>query len=446
MLARFDAAQTTKENAAHWSMATGYDADTEASPTVRSIIRRRARYESANNSSLRGMISKHANYVIGTGPRLQLSSENQIMNHDIEADFLAWSKEINLGRKLRIAVMAEARDGEVFLMLIYNKKLNTKIKLDIRVLEADRIRGDYQTMSNDDEVDGIFYDEIGNPIEYNVMPHPGGNDFSVEGKRVPADYMIHLFSEERPEQHRGVSMLTSALPAFAMLRRYTLAMIKKMESSANIAGVIQTNELADEIEPDALGQDAFEPFSLPRDGYAALPRGYNLKDHMTNNPLESQNSFAEQVKIDSGQTLNLPKNAALGDSSSYNYASGQLDFQAYKKYLTIEQADIANIALAKIMKLWFREYWPQQIKYRRDDYLVLSWFWDGTGHVNPLVEANAQKQRLDNKSTNLAIECASQGRDWEDVQDQRLKEEFREIRKRKEMGLPPKTTESDYEY
>ena len=70
--ARFDAAQTTKDNARHWAAAEFLSADAEADPAVRKILRTRARYEVQNNSYARGIVSTLANDSVGTGPRLQM--------------------------------------------------------------------------------------------------------------------------------------------------------------------------------------------------------------------------------------------------------------------------------------------------------------------------------------------------------------------------------------
>ena len=55
--ARFDAAQTTAENARHWAMADAMSADEAASADVRKKLRERARYEVANNSYAKGIVS-----------------------------------------------------------------------------------------------------------------------------------------------------------------------------------------------------------------------------------------------------------------------------------------------------------------------------------------------------------------------------------------------------
>ena len=50
------------------------------------------------------------------------------------------------------------------------------------------------------------------------------------------------------------------------------------------------------------------------------------------------------------------------------------------------------------------------------------WFFDGTEHVDPAKEANAQATRLTSHTTTLAAEYARQGKDWETELRQRAKE------------------------
>ena len=85
--ARFDAAQTTKDNVRHWSMADYCSADQEAKPEIRRILRQRSRYEIANNSYAKGLVQMLANDTIGTGPRIQLLTEDEAYNEEIEAEF-----------------------------------------------------------------------------------------------------------------------------------------------------------------------------------------------------------------------------------------------------------------------------------------------------------------------------------------------------------------------
>ena len=81
--ARFDAAQTTKDNAKHWAAAEFLSADAEADPAVRKTLRTRARYEVQNNSYARGIVSTLANDTVGTGPRLQMLVEDEELNRRV---------------------------------------------------------------------------------------------------------------------------------------------------------------------------------------------------------------------------------------------------------------------------------------------------------------------------------------------------------------------------
>ena len=140
--ARFDAAQTTKDNAKHWAAAEFLSADAEADPAVRKTLRTRARYEVQNNSYARGIVSTLANDTIGTGPRLQILFENEALNHEIEHDFHVWAKRVHLAAKLRTIRMARCQDGEAFVLMAQNPNLKSNVKLDLQLIEADRVTDD----------------------------------------------------------------------------------------------------------------------------------------------------------------------------------------------------------------------------------------------------------------------------------------------------------------
>jgi len=164
--ARYDAARTTDDNERHWANADNLSSNAAASPAVRRKIRSRARYEAQeNNSYAKGMILTLANDMVGTGPKLQMLLEDREMNQRIEASFLRWAKEIKLAKKLRTMRAAKAIDGEAFAALTTNPELVHDVKLDIKPFEADYVTDPYETIDYDqeDEVDGVQYDEYGNP-------------------------------------------------------------------------------------------------------------------------------------------------------------------------------------------------------------------------------------------------------------------------------------------
>jgi len=274
---RYDAAATTEENRRHWANADLLSADGANSAEVRRILRARARYEAANNSYARGIVLTLANDTIGTGPRLQMLTDDAAANRLVEAEFWRWADAVGLAQKLRTMRMARCESGEAFCLLTANPKLDSPVKLDLRLIEADQVATpDLFNYTDANAVDGIVFDRFGNPVEYHLLKnHPGDvmAGFTLGYDRVPAASMIHYFRADRPGQSRGIPELTPALPLFAQLRRYTLAVLAAAETAADFAAVLYTdapaNGEAESVEP----MDLVE---LERRMATVLPGGWRL--------------------------------------------------------------------------------------------------------------------------------------------------------------------------
>jgi lambda family phage portal protein len=425
---RFDAAQTTPENRKHWAAADGHSADAEASPDVRKALRERARYEVANNSYAKGIVLTLANDTIGTGPRLQMLTEDDELNRDVEREFSAWSQAVRLPEKLRTMRMSRCQDGESFAMLVENPAVEHDIQIDLGLVEADRVTSDLSVIGRSDEVDGIRLDAHGNPTSYRVLKqHPGGSqfDYGRNALDVPAQAMIHIYRADRPELHRGIPEITPALPLFAQLRRYTLAVLSAAEAAADFAGILYTDA------PASGEADAVEPMDLvqlERNMLLTMPGGWKMAQLDPKHPSTTYAEFKREILNEIARCLNLPYNIAAGNSSGYNYASGRLDHQTYYKAIRVDQAFIAARVLDRILATWLREYALMRDLEIEGPH---QWFWDGLEHVDPYKEANAQRLRLESNTTTLSHEYARQGLDWE----AELRQRAREKTLMRELGL-----------
>ncbi len=424
--ARYDAAATNTDNTKHWANADSLSADAAADPVTRAILRERARYETANNSYARGIALTLANDTIGTGPRLQIVSKDRGSNREIERAFGDWSRAISLGEKLRTMREARFDTGECALILTTNPTLPTPVKLDIKVLEADQMATPdlaFLQMRDLTAVDGIEFDSFGNPTAYHILrAHPGDATQIVAGSeydRIPASNLIHYFRPDRPGQSRGLPEILPALPLFAQLRRYTLAVIAAAETAATFAAVLQSRvPPGDEDVDDVESMDIIE---LTKRMATVLPRGWELGQVRAEQPTTTYDMFTAAILNEIARCLNMPYNVAAGNSSGYNYASGRMDHQTYFKAIRVEQDKIGRVVMDRIFAAWLRE--SQLLSSSPVIYDERhQWFWDGTEHVDPGKEANAQKTRLASNTTTLAYEYARQGRDWEEELHQRAKE------------------------
>lgn len=428
---RFDAAQTTSDNQRHWAAADGFSADAAASPEVRRQLRERSRYEVANNSYARGIVLTVANDTIGTGPRLQLLSDDDKLNRQVEHAFARWSAQVALPEKLRTMRMARCTDGESFMLMTANPKIKHEIEMDIQIIETDRVAGELTFTQKDNDIDGIKLDSFGNPLSYRVLKqHPGGDTHSIyqQASIIPASAVIHCFRCDRPQSHRGVPEITPALPLFAQLRRFTLAVITAAESAANFAGILYTDAPAtgeaDSVEP----MDLIE---LERNMLLTMPGGWKMSQLQPEQPATTYAEFKHEILNEIARCLNMPYNIAAGNSSGYNYSSGRLDHQSYFKAIKVDQDFIARVVLDRILGQWLSEYMLLTNNYSLGSLPAHQWFWDGMEHVDPYKEANAQKLRLASKTTTLAYEYARQGKDWEE----QLRQVAREKNLMEELGL-----------
>jgi len=436
---RYDAAATTEENRRHWANADLLSADAAGNPQVRRILRARARYEVANNSYARGIVLTLANDCVGTGPRLQMLSDDAEVNRLVEQEFMQWAECVGLPEKLRTMRMARSQDGEAFCMLVANPEIDSPVKLDLRLIEADQVATPdlIRRPADTRAVDGIVFDKSGNPIEYHVLKNHPGDDRGLPGQQydhVPAAAMIHYFRTDRPGQNRGIPEIMPALPLFAQLRRYTLAVIAAAETAADFAAVLFTdtppNGESDPVEP----MDLVE---LERRMATVLPGGWKLGQIRAEQPATGYGEFKKEILNEIARCLNMPYNIAAGNSAGYNYASGRLDHQTYHRSVRVEQAALGCVVMDRVLSAWLDEailisdflpLWVRTAAFRE---LMHQWFWDGQEHVDPAKEANAQATRLASHTTTLAYEYARQGRDWENA----LKQRAKELALMRELGL-----------
>jgi len=435
--ARFDAADST-DDARHWANADYFSLDGALTPVKRRTMRNRARYERLNNSYLAGICETVANETIGTGPRLQLDTGDQAADRVIERQFFDWSWRIDFAGKLRTMRQSKMIDGEAFAQFVTNPRLDG-VQLDLRLVEAEMVTTPIgimlpNTTPEGSLVDGLEFDDAGNVIAYKVLKtHPGSN-FRVDFfafNRVPAENMVHWFTQQRPAQNRGVSEVAPALRLFANMRRYTEAVIAAAETAADFAAFIHSTSPAaavDEVTP-------FESMEIEKRSLVTLPEGWSVSQLRSEQPTSTYAMFKREILNEIARCLQLPYNVAALDSSSYNYASGRMDHAVWAKTRNVVRDELERLLLDRVLVAWLDEAallgiipanLPPVVEWN------WSWVWDGNEHVDPSKEASAAETRLRTNTTTLAHEYSKQGKNWETE----LRQRAAELNLARELGLP----------
>ncbi|GIW81485.1 MAG: phage portal protein [Gemmatales bacterium] len=442
---RYDAAEDREDNRRHWLNADNLSADGANSPSVRKTLRERARYEFANNSYCNGILTSLANDLVGVGPTLQVQIDDANARRQIETAFWEWAEAVRLAEKLRTLKLAKTRDGEGLALLVTNDALPTSVKLDVQPFETDRLTTPDPLFKPPDGfywVDGIVFDSAGNPVEYHILRvHPGDAFFFTNDyDRVPARSVLHWYRVDRPGQSRGIPEITPALPLFAQLRRYTLAVLSAAEAVAEMGAILleSTANPDDETEEP----EPFDKLELERGMMTTLPAGMKASQMRPEQPATTYGDFKNHLLREIGRCLGTTFNVVSGDSSSYNYSSARLDHLLYRSLLNVERDHCRCRVLEPIFRAWLDEaanipgLLPRGVSIGN---LPHSWYWPGFATIDPIKEAKGNTEALANHTTTLAELLAAEGLDWEEVLEQRA----REIQRMRELGLTPAEPISD---
>jgi capsid protein len=445
--ARFDAGQTTSDNANHWAMADGLAADAAANPMIRYVLRNRSRYEAANNCYARGMVNAISTDLIGTGPRLQMETGSDTADEWLELEFSRWMRQVKLADKLRIMAKAKVQDGEVFGLIISNPGSPTPVKLDLRPIEADQCRFVDISLLAVPSVDGIRFDDYGNPVSYHVLRvHPGFWSYATgyigfpwEYDVWPAKFVLHWYRSDRPGQHRGLPEIMAALPLLAQVRRYILAVLQAAETAADFAMWMKTPTAADNMtDSDEVVEvpNPFDLFPLQRNIVTTLPDGYEIGQTKPNQPVDRIEDFVRVLLRQIARVCNMPYNVVSGDFSQGSYSESNLGNQGYFRGIDEGRKDLEYSTLDRLLAAWIFEarnarigngdfgapYMPAEVRQvlgkftgNACDLPTHTWNWVGHEWANPAQAAQADQLNLRMGTKSYANVCGRTGQDYRKI-------------------------------
>jgi lambda family phage portal protein len=292
--------------------------------------------------------------------------------------------------------------------------------------------------------------------------HPG-DQFGVmmlqnfgEWERIPAttDWgrlrVIHVHDKERTGQHRGKPLLSAVLAQFRMLDHYQKTELQAAVVNAMVAAFIET-PLDGQTVSQMLGGDMSDPrvqeyMNMQRQymaplrgaGVFQMPPGSKLAPFLPTRPSDKFAPFIEAVIRHIGAGIGLPLELLLKDFSKTNYSSARAALLEAWRFFLGRRKWLEDCWCRPAYGLWLEEavsngtidapgFYENRFAYSR-----CKWTWPGRGWVDPVKEGQAVELRLDTYQSTLEDECAEQGKDWEEVLEQRAVE-FARMR---ELGLP----------
>ena len=418
--ARYDAAADYEDQANHWAAADDFDADSANSASVRRKLVRNSRHETFNNGYSDGIAQTYCTDLVGIGPKLRMQTGSQGFNQMVEAEWQRWCQAVKFRRKLWCQAHAKHTDGEGIGIIRRNPKVKHPVKIDYVLYETEQCATPYLLYGEAGYIDGIKFDEFGNPEYYDILKyHPGasrGFNFDMKPEKVSAEFVCHWFKLRRPGQHRGIPEMTSTLNLGAGARRWRESTLSTAELIAKMTLFLKSNLSGN-------SDDLPSPLStldVQTGMMAMLPDNVEPWQPKAEQPAATYEMFNRANINEQARCKNMPYNKAACDSSSYNYASGRLDHQTYYGALDVDREDGNDLVLDHLFGVWFDLAiaafgWlggdPDAVSPAAKSH---AWDWPKHPVADLATEASANSEKLKTGQTTLTRIYSEAGEDFED--------------------------------
>lgn len=450
---------------------------------VRDTLRNDAYVKSAEQIHKDGVIGSQ--YVLNAKPdfkTLGLTEEwADAFREEVEAKFMLAADSPNgyfdvtgvntLTEMLRLGVGVYLSSNEFLASVEWLGKFpNRPFKTAIKLIDTDRLSNPPNKDVTKNIKMGVEKDFYGRPIAYHIRnQHPSDYKFSErpEWKRILATkpwgrpQIIHIFEQDRPDQSRGISQLTSALKELRITKKFRDVTLQNAVVNASFAAAIES-ELSPDVVFQMMGGSAntSDNISTAINNYATgymsqiakyssnaknlaldgvkIPHLYpgtklNLTPAGKGGPLggEFERSLLRYV----ASALNLSYEDLANDWSNTNYSSGRMAMNNQWRFFQSRKKKFADRLANTIYRLWLEEMintnqlttiTPSMPSIYEgvnfDAYAKAFWVGASRGYVDPLKEVQASVLKISQGLSTYEIECQQDGVDYRDIMRQRAKE------------------------
>jgi lambda family phage portal protein len=446
--------------------------DPTPTPWDAKTLRERSQDLNRNDAIASGITDTFGLNVAGEGLRLQsklrasvlgISEERaEAIRTQIEDVWEEWclycdaAEKLTFGEIQFMTIRKVMEDGDLLVLPTWINKRWHPLARRIELVEAHRLENPYGAHSvafdTDATRNGITFGKAGEALTYYIRKATNNKFAQREYEKVAArdskgrPKVLHLFRPTRPGQERGIPLFAPILTLFKdhMDVRQAYVIKERIQSCLAIIFTSKGNPVEKAIRA-ATGTESSPRDKTTTNRLQGIEPGLIHYDEegaevtvvdpgRTN---EGFAVFAENTIRQMGAALGLPYELILKDFSKTNYSSaraalleGRRVFKNWRTWLGLHlcqpifrQVLEEAVARGQIDAPGFDQH--------RNEYFRSSWIGGGWGWVDPVKEVQASKLAVDYSFSTEADECAAQGRDWEEVKEQRA----REIAKDEKLGL-----------
>ena len=416
-----------------------------------------------NSGIASGAIQTLVDNVVGTGLRLSALPDYKALGFDknwaddwsrqVEALWRSWadSTDCDATQSLTFAGLttqvfrASLVNGEALALPLWLES-HGAFATTLQLIETDHLSNPIHRLDDEKLRQGIEVDKHGAVIAYWICRKHPGDPLTVltasDWQRIPArtsfgrQRVLHIHDKERTGQRRGKPIFSSILSLFKMLDSYESAEVQAALMNSMIAAFVETpldgesiSEMFGGSQDDYLA--ARNAWEVSLQGGTVIPEfpGDKVSTFTPSRPNSAYANFVENVLRHIGTGLNLPFELLMKDFSKTNYSSACAALMEAWRYFMGRRLWLSTSWAKPVYELWLEEainkglvdapnFYANKALWTRS-----KWIGAGRGWIDPVKEAQASKIRMSIGLSTLEDECAMQGLDWEEVLEQRAREQ-----------------------
>lgn len=434
------------------------------------VLRERSRSLLRNAPIATGAVLTNVVNVVGTGLKLQSRINAEVLGMSeeeaeawqqlTEIEFRSWAESLDcdITRKnnfydlQNLVFRSVLESGDVLVNLPFKKPSTSHYGTRLQIIEADRLSNPNNGQDTADLVAGIEKDKEGAAKKYHIRSqHPGAskktaakwepiNAFSPSGRRN----IIHVAEQLRPGQTRGVPYLSPVIEMLHQLGKYSDAELQSAVISSYFTVFVKTPEGGTDFGPfqptsESGGSTSDEDYRMASGAVIDLAEGESIETANPGRPNTAFDQFVQSILRQIGVSLGLPFELLIMHFTKSYSAARTAMLNAWKMFST-KRTWLVNHFCNLVYDAWMEEavllgriVAPGFLEdpLMRKAYLGNIWIGPAPGQIDPTKETAAAQARVDGLFSNISMESAAMGVDF----DQNIKQIASEQKKIKALGI-----------
>jgi lambda family phage portal protein len=390
-------------------------------------VRDRARRVDEENPIGHGILDRLVDNIIGEGMTLQAKTGSKDFDSEAEDRWKRWEEVCDVRGMFHGAEMqsilqrSHERDGDAGLVLV-DRGGESRLQL----IEAHQIATPDDQQANPAILNGVEMDRVGRPVAFHVLEFAEGGNRGFS--RIPAANFIYYPRLNRYSATRGESCFVQMFPLLDQIDGYVDAVIIAARMAATFGlifkeanGAQQLGRLGTLTNSQGNQQRAI---TLENGQAKFIGRDDDIVQVNPQQPMNQTPEFIAAMMRLIGLPINMPLELVMLDFSRVNFSSARASFLQFYRAMKVKQARFRARVMDRIYPWWisrevnagrFRSAVPTN--YWDHHFMARGWQW-----VDPVAEGQAALLEWTMGTNTLANIAAGQGRDLEEITEERAAE------------------------